>query len=68
MKLKNGIVAAAVAALALGTAVPAVAAAPDENPCQIMGPYYVDGVYDCACLIAAVATSAVLPSSFKCPT
>ncbi len=62
MKIKNTIVAAVIGALSIGGAAP-VHASTDEGPCQIMGPYYFEGVRDCACLIAAMAADAIKPDS-----
>ena len=62
MKIKNGIVAAVIGALSVGGAAP-VHASTDSGPCQLMGPYYVEGVRDCACFVAAVAADAVRPGS-----
>ena len=55
MKIKTTIAAAVIGALSLAGAVPAHASTADA--CQIMGPYYVQGARDCACLIAALLTS-----------
>lgn len=62
MKIKNAIVAAIVGAVSLAGAAP-VSASTDDGPCQIMGPYYLEGVRDCACLIAAMAADAIKPDS-----
>jgi hypothetical protein len=67
VKIKNGVIAAAVAALALGTAVPAHAS--DAGPCQLMGPNYLDGVRSCACIVTALISDTPLPDQHGvCPS
>lgn len=69
MKIRTGVAAAAIGAMSLVTAVPAHAAAADEGPCRIMGPYYVEGAVSCACIVAATIGQTVLPDSqWMCPS
>ena len=66
MKIKTTIAAAVIGALSLAGAVPAHASTTDADACQIMGPYYVEGAKECACLIIALLTPTPVPDVDLC--
>lgn len=65
MKIRTGIVAAVIGALSLAGAVPARASTSDDA-CQIMGPYYVEGVKECVCLVIALLAPSPVPDVKAC--
>lgn len=68
MRIRNGVVAAAIGALSLAGAAPVHATAAETDACRILGPYYVEGVVSCVCIVAATIGQTVLPDSqWACP-
>lgn len=69
MRIRTGVVAAAVGALSLAGAAPVHASAAETDACRIMGPYYVEGAVSCACIVVATIGQTVLPDSqWLCPS
>ena len=64
MKIRIGVVVAAIGALSLAGAVPARASS--SAACRITGPNYVEGVVGCVCLVAAVLPDTPLPDLHVC--
>ena len=68
MRIRNGVVTAAIAALSIAGAAPVHASAAETDACAIVGPYYVEGAISCACIAVATIGQTVLPDSqWACP-
>lgn len=65
MKIRTTVAAAVIGALSLAGVVPAHAST-NEDACQIMGPYYLEGAKECVCLVIALLAPSPVPDVRVC--